>query len=107
MTRFLKLTNTILIEPNKYHIHMISNKLFGHIGLCYGSGYGYVSSGNEQIEVCQTKHPNDYTTLKNSIRTADEFSSKLPVLDLYGAPRRGADSNLHWYKIVSEWIEKN
>ena len=69
MTKFLKLTNmilntkhinTILIEPNKYHIHMMSNKLFGYIGLFYGSGYGYVSSGNEQIEVCQTKHPNNY-----------------------------------------------
>ena len=39
---------------------MMSNKLFGHIGLCYGSGYGYLSSGNEQIEVCETKHPIDY-----------------------------------------------
>ena len=37
--------------------------------------------------------------LKNSIRPADEFSSKLPGTDLYGAPRRGADSNLHWYKM--------
>jgi hypothetical protein len=41
-----------------------------------------------------------YTPLKNSIRPADEFSSKLPVTDLYGAPRRGADSNLHWYKSI-------
>ena len=40
----------------------------------------------------------EFTPLKNSIRTADEFSSKLPVTDLYGAPRRGADSNLHGYK---------
>jgi hypothetical protein len=37
--------------------------------------------------------------LNNSIRTTDEFSTKLPVTDLNGAPRRGADSNLHWYKI--------
>ena len=36
--------------------------------------------------------------LNNSIHTADEFSSKLPVTDLYGAPLLGADSNLHWYK---------
>uniref|UniRef100_A0A6C0BX25 Uncharacterized protein n=1 Tax=viral metagenome TaxID=1070528 RepID=A0A6C0BX25_9ZZZZ len=41
-----------------------------------------------------------FTPLKNSIRSADEFSSKLPVTDLYGAPLRGADSNLHWYKFV-------
>jgi len=39
-----------------------------------------------------------FTPLKNSIRRADEFSSKLPVTDLYGAPLRGTDSNLHWYK---------
>jgi len=37
--------------------------------------------------------------LKNSIRTADEFSSKLPVTDFYGAPNRGANSNLRWYKM--------
>ncbi len=36
--------------------------------------------------------------MKNSIRTADEFSTKLPVTDLNGAPHRGAVSNLHWYK---------
>ena len=41
----------------------------------------------------------DYTPLNNSIRTADEFSSKLPVTDLYGAPHRGANSNLRSYKL--------
>ena len=39
-----------------------------------------------------------FTSLNNSIRTADEFSPKLPVTELYGAPRRVGDSNLHWYK---------
>uniref|UniRef100_A0A6C0DKJ5 Uncharacterized protein n=1 Tax=viral metagenome TaxID=1070528 RepID=A0A6C0DKJ5_9ZZZZ len=39
----------------------------------------------------------NFTPLKNSIRTADETSTKLPVTDLYGAPRRGADSNLYRY----------
>ena len=38
-----------------------------------------------------------FTPLKNSIRTADESSTKLPVTDLYGAHDRGADSNLHWF----------
>ena len=47
-----------------------------------------------------------FTHLKNSIRTAVEFSSKLPVTDLYGAPHRGADSNLHWYKPTTH-ISKN
>ena len=77
MTKFLKLTNmvlnakyinAILIEPNKYYIHMMSNNFFGHIGLCYGSGYGFVSSGNEQIEVCETKHPNDYKIVSEWIK---------------------------------------
>ena len=40
----------------------------------------------------------EFTPLKNSIRTADEFSSKLPVTDLNEAPLRGADSNLQRYK---------
>jgi len=41
----------------------------------------------------------NYTPLNNSIRTADEFSTKLPVTDLNIAPQRGTDSNLHLYKI--------
>jgi len=45
-----------------------------------------------------TNYYNIFTPLNNSIRTADEFSSKLPVTDLYVAPRRGANSNLRWYK---------
>ena len=38
-----------------------------------------------------------YTPLNNSIRTADELSTKLPVTDLNIAPLLGVDSNLHWY----------
>ena len=54
-----------------------------------------------------------FTPLKNSIRTTDEFSSKLPGTDLHGAPLRGADSNLRWYKykeetsVLSYYILKN
>ena len=39
-----------------------------------------------------------FIPLKNSIRSADNSSTKLPVTDLNKAPQRGADSNLHWYK---------
>ena len=50
----------------------------------------------------------DFTPLKNSISHADELSSKLPGTYLYGAPLRGADSNLHWYNSYSilyvEWF---
>ena len=48
-----------------------------------------------------------FTHLKNSIRTVVEFSSKLPVTDLYGAPHRGADSNLHWYKPTTHIARNN
>ena len=40
--------------------------------------------------------------MNNSIRTADEFSTKLPVTDLNIAPQRGTDSNLHRYKLI-DW----
>ena len=40
----------------------------------------------------------NYTSLNNSICTADELSTKLPVTDLNIATQRGADSNLHQYK---------
>ena len=43
------------------------------------------------------KNGGKYTPLNNSIRTADEFSTKLPVTDLNIAPKRGADSNLRLY----------
>lgn len=39
-----------------------------------------------------------FTSLKNSIRPADESSTKLPVTELNRAPLWGADSNLRWYK---------
>ena len=39
-----------------------------------------------------------YTPLNNSIRTADELSTKLPVTDLNITPLWCADSNLHRYK---------
>ena len=48
-----------------------------------------------------------FTHLKNSIRTAVEFSSKLPVTDLYGAPHMGVDSNLHWYKPTTHITRNN
>lgn len=40
----------------------------------------------------------NYTQLNNSNRTAVNYSTKLPVTDLNGAPQRGVDSNLHGYK---------
>jgi hypothetical protein len=44
-----------------------------------------------------------FTNLKNSIRTADDSSSKIPVTDLNKAPLRGADSNLHRHKNIRKY----
>jgi len=69
MSRLIRLTNivlntncihTIKIQPNKYIIRLTNKEWFGHIGLCYGSGYGMVSTDNTQVEVCETNHPIDY-----------------------------------------------
>ena len=48
----------------------------------------------------------EFTPLKKSISTADEFSCKQPVSALNEAPLRGADSNLHLYKQNTPVIEK-
>ena len=44
------------------------------------------------------KNGGKYTPLNNSIRTADELSTKLPVTDLNIAPKKGVDSNIRRYK---------
>jgi len=49
---------------------------------------------------------NIFTPLNNSIRTADEFSTKLPVTDLNIAPLWCADSKLHRYKQPSIFPER-
>ena len=69
MTKFLKLTyfliNTndihkILIQPNKYCIHIVSKKMDGFTSGFGGFGIGYISSHSSEIEVCETKHSTDY-----------------------------------------------
>ena len=45
-----------------------------------------------------------YTPLNNKIRTADEFSTKLPVTDLNIAPKKGAVSNLRRYKNIKKLL---
>ena len=43
---------------------------------------------------------NSFTPLNNLNRTAVNYSTKLPVTDLNGAPQLGVDSNHHGYKVV-------
>jgi choline kinase/quercetin dioxygenase-like cupin family protein len=60
--------------------------------------------GDLQFDNVVATPDGDFTPLNNSIRTADEFSTKLPVTGLNIATQRGADSNLHRYKMI-DWRE--
>ena len=78
MSRFIKLTtmiiNTndihrILINPNKYCIQIISKKTDGYVCLLAGSGFGRITTGHAEIEVCKTNHPTDYKIVCEWINT--------------------------------------
>jgi len=53
---------------------------------------------NNEYNYDSTNDSGNFTPLKDSICTADKFSSKLPVTGLYGAPHMGVNTNLHGYK---------
>jgi hypothetical protein len=91
-------------EVNKYIIHISNNK---NEGITYFNEYDdikydkkiyYKNKFYKNMNSYNKFH--NFTPLKNSIRTADETSTKLPVTDLYGAPRRGVDSNLYRYNEI-------
>ena len=69
MSKFLKLTNFLLntndihkivIQPNKYYIHIVSKKIDGFNWGIGGFGIGSIYSYTSEIEVCETKHSTDY-----------------------------------------------
>lgn len=69
---FLKLTtmiiNThqirkIIIQPNKYYIHMIKDDIDG----TFMFASGRITSDLEKIEVCKEKHHVDYYRMANFI----------------------------------------
>ena len=69
MSKFLKLTNIIfktsdihkiLIQTNKYVIHVEGKKMDGFTLMIYGSGIGNFTSSSSIIEVCKTNDPTDY-----------------------------------------------
>ena len=76
MSKFMKLTNLLLntndihkivIQPNKYYIHIAPRKIDGfswNIGLF---GIGKISSHTSEIEVCKDKNLNDYITISHWI----------------------------------------
>ena len=77
MSKFIKLTNFLLntndihkivIQPNKYYIHVVNKKIDGfswHIGMV---GIGTISSYTSEIEVCATNHSIDYKIVSDWIK---------------------------------------
>jgi hypothetical protein len=77
MSKFIKLTNflintnnihSILIQPNKYVIQIVSKKINGfNVGV-----FGYISSVTSEIEVCEKKHSSDYKIVTDFISKNDK-----------------------------------
>ena len=76
MSRFIKLTNVLLntndihkivIQPNKYYIHIASKQINGFYWGIGSFGLGNISSHTSEFEVCKTKHPTDYKIVTNWI----------------------------------------
>ena len=77
MSKFMKLTNFLLnandihkivINPNKYIIHIVGKKVDGFFWNIGGFGIGNISSYISEIEVCETKHSTDYKIVSDWIR---------------------------------------
>jgi len=76
MSRFLRLTNMLLntndihkivINPNRYYIHIVGKKIDGY-GFNIGVfGMGLISSPTDYIEICETHHPIDYKIVSDWI----------------------------------------
>ena len=69
MSKFLKLTNFVLntndihkiiIQPNKFCIHIVSKKMDGFTWSIAGLGIGNISSYTYEIDVCKTNNSDDY-----------------------------------------------
>jgi hypothetical protein len=69
MSKFLKLTKILLntndihkivIQPNKYCIHIVSKNINGFTWGIGGFGLGNISSYTSEIEVCKTNNSTDY-----------------------------------------------
>ena len=72
MSRFLKLTKTIIntkfiqhidINNDRFIIHLMTNNMDGIFIFAGGSFQSY----NTEIKVCKTKHLNDYKTVSDWI----------------------------------------
>jgi hypothetical protein len=76
MSKFLKLTNiiinkhhiqSIVIKPNKYYIHVVSDAFVGSHFSVAGFGFGTISSHYGEIVVCKTENSIDYKMVSDWI----------------------------------------
>jgi hypothetical protein len=76
MSKFIKLTNFLLnindihkivINPNKYYIHIVTRGINGTTWNLWGSGLGKFSSNTYIIDICKTDHPTDYKIITDWI----------------------------------------
>ena len=76
MSNFIKLSNliinknyiqTIAVKPNKYYINIMTNTFDGSNWMIAGSGVGSIASYHCEIEICETKHSNDYKIISDWI----------------------------------------
>lgn len=76
MSKFIKLKGliininyiqSIVINPNKYFINIVTNKIDGSSWKVAGSGIGNIQSYNYLVEVCETKNSSDYKIVSNWI----------------------------------------
>jgi hypothetical protein len=76
MSKFIKLTNFLLntndihkivIQPNKYYIHIVGKNIDGFNWTIAWFGLGNISSYTSEIEVCKTKHLIDYNIVSDWI----------------------------------------
>jgi len=81
MSRFLKLTNFLLntngilqivIEPNKYFIHLRASNFSGNMWQFGIMGFGAISTDRHIIEVCETAHSTDYKIVSEWISSLDK-----------------------------------
>ncbi len=81
MSKFIRLTNflintnnihSILIQPNKYVIQIVSKNINGfNVGI-FGFSMGNISSVTSEIEVCEKKHSTDYKIITDFINKNDK-----------------------------------
>jgi hypothetical protein len=57
----------IVINPNKYDIHVVTRQITGNSWNISAFGLGNIYSNNYEIEICKTNDPTDYKIITDWI----------------------------------------